>query len=238
MGLGGKTALVLDPEAPRLESVPEYPSDSGQIRLMRNIRFGEGSDIEVDETVTLSGYHGAWMRSYLNGVDSATRIRRIQDQISGSGSVVVWKLEADNLSSSMMPLVLNLQYRLPEALHAMENRIVGKVPAVWERLFLSVSHQEDRRAPYRIEYPLTVETEAVVEAPEGYWFQQPSSLSDSGQSELCSWSVDLKNSPQKLNLRYSSHRPNGNGPASEYVALEAAVNQSLEAIERQLIVAK
>lgn len=238
MGLGGKQALVLDPAEPALIQIPDYPLDSSTVTSERTLRVIGESDIEVEETLTLSGYYSAYMRSFLKGSDSAGRLRQIQDVMAGSAQVLVRSVDAERLDTPNHEVVLKLRYLVKGAFHPLENRIIGRLPAIWEREFLAVDYQENRQTPYQIEYPLTVQTKVMLEPPEGYRIGSALPAKEQEQTSYSQWNVEIENAPKEMLIRYSNVRPRAQGSPSEYGALAESLGRALDALERSVVFVK
>ncbi len=237
MGLGGRQALVLDPDSPALCNIPDYPRDSNQVHSKRMLKIVDSSDVEVEETLSLHGYYGAQMRSYLEGLDSSARMRQIQNQMSSSGTVILRELTAENLSSPQSPLVLNIRYLLPGVFHSVEHQISGRITAVWEQVFLSIPHIENRQTPYRLEYPVTIQSDVELTSPGGYHIKLSPS-SGNHRDDISDWSMETEKEPTRLRIHYEVRVPNRQGPASDYQLLETSLNRSLEALERSIVFEK
>ena len=231
MGLGGVEALLLDPAAPRFVRLPEYPEDGNRLVSHRKLEVDGSRDLVVDETLTLHGYYAAWLRSALKSSDSATQKRQIQSYMRAEANAVVQSLSAENLADPRKPLVLHVRYRLPGALYEADQTLVGKVPAIWERTFLDVTPSEERLTPFRIEYPVRVESEVTVTVPEGY--RVTSAPKDvQTMSARVEWEVSTTQSGPSLVLRSRSWRPSGRGSAEEFPELVSTMSSFLASLER------
>ncbi len=237
MGLGGKQALLLDPEKPRLVRIPPYPANSSVVRSERRVTAVENSHLQVQETLTLDGYYGAFLRGYLKSADSDGRKQIIQQYISGNGSAVVQEVSVDQLEWPSQSLVLVLSYRLNEALQQTESKLVGRIPALWERALIGLNPIPERHTPFRIYYPLTFTSEVVFVAPRESRILSPSISDDGVQQPSGDWNVRVSAHPEGIALSYSNRRSSYGGEASEYASYSASVQHSLEALEQSLILA-
>jgi transglutaminase-like putative cysteine protease/tetratricopeptide (TPR) repeat protein len=237
IGLGGRTALLLDPARPRLVQLPDYPDDSSRIRSERIIE-PSGRSLLVEEVLTFEGYYGAWLRSALKTGDATERRERVQRYLESGGRVLLEELSAENLTEPKNPFVIRVRYRIEGALHEADEKLVGNVPAIWERTMLEIVATEARRTPYRVEYPLVFESEIQVEAPAGYRIASKPSRIDGGESPLAQWKVSSDVSPDRLSIHARNWRPRRNGSAEEYRELVAATESFLDAAQTSLVLAK
>jgi tetratricopeptide (TPR) repeat protein/transglutaminase-like putative cysteine protease len=237
LGLGGRTALLLDPERSRLVPIPDYPDDSSRIRSERTIE-PSGRNLVVDEVLTFEGYYGAWLRSALKPGDALERRERVQRYLESGGRALLEELSAENLNEPRNPLVLRVRYRMEGALHEADEKLIGNVPAIWERTLLEIVSTETRRTPYRVEYPLLFESEIRVEAPAGYRIASKPSQADDGESLLAQWKVASDVSSDLLYIHSRNWRPSRHGSAEEYRELVAATESFLDATQTSLVLAK
>jgi tetratricopeptide (TPR) repeat protein/transglutaminase-like putative cysteine protease len=237
LGLGGRTALLLDPARPRLVPLPEYPDDSSKIRSERTIE-PSGRNLVVEEVLTFEGYYGAWLRSALKAGDAAERRERIQRYLESGGRVLLEDLSAENLTEPKNPFVLRVRYRMEGALHEADEKLIGNVPAIWERTMLEIVSTEARRTPYRVEYPLLFESEIQIEAPAGYLIASKPSRAGGGEGSPAEWKVASEVSSDRLWIHSRNWRPRLNGSAEEYRDLVAATESFLDAAQTSLVLAK
>ena len=237
MGLGGTEGLLLDAAEPALVTLPEYPEDSNRIVAKRHLEVEKTADLVVDETLTLEGYYAAWLRSALKSSDAATQKQLIQRYMRSGSHAVVEEVSAENLADPRQSLVLHVRYRLPGALYAAEGKLVGRVPAIWERTFLDVTPVEDRQTPYRIEYPVRVESEITVTPPSGYRITSGPS-DDENAGPILGWKVKTDRTGPSLVLHSETWRPSGRGAASEYPVLASRTSSFLSTLEGSFVLEK
>jgi transglutaminase-like putative cysteine protease len=237
LGLGGRTALLLDPARPRLVPLPEYPDDSSRIRSERTIEPA-GRNLVVEEVLTFEGYYGAWLRSALKAGDAAERRERVQRYLESGGRVLLEELSAENLTEPKNPFVLRVRYRMEGALHEADEKLIGNVPAIWERTMLEIVSTEARRTPYRVEYPLVFESEIEIEAPAGYRIASKPSQAGGGEDIHAEWKVASEVSSDRLWIHSRNRRPRLQGTAEEYRDLVAATESFLDAAQTSLVLAR
>ena len=230
MGLAGTEVLVLDPAAPRLTRLPEYPDDSNRLVPHRKLDVEGSRDLVVEETLTLHGYYAAWLRSVLKSNDSATQKRQIQSYMRAEANAVVQSVSTENLGDPRQPLVLHVRYRLEGALYEADRTLVGKVPAIWERTFLDVAPSEWRQTPFHIEYPMLVESEVTVTVPDGYRVaSSPHNVET--RNAWAEWEVTTTLSGPELVLRARGLRPSGDGSAEEFPEYVSTMSSFLASLE-------
>ncbi len=237
LGLGGKSALLLDPQRPRLVQIPDYPDDSSRARATRTLTV-DGEDLLVSEEISFEGYYGAWMRSGFKSSDAAARRERVLRYLDTGRRVTVDELEIDNLADPKKALVFRLRYRLHGVLHEADDKLIGRIPAAWEKTLLEVPWEPDRRTPYRLAYPLSVQSEVHVTLPEGYVLASEPRSDEATDPDLVRWRVSTESSRDELVVRLESLRPQARGSASDYRKLATTVSSFLDAAEPSLVLAR
>ena len=132
-GLQGRSVLVLDDIKPSFAIIPGYSPDASKIEEQRHLRLVDLSDVVVDETITLSGPHAAYMRSYLLQVPASSRRTMFQRQ-AGLAEVELSDFSAEPLEAPQVPLRLHCAYTLKRQFHRSDERLSGILRAGIERL--------------------------------------------------------------------------------------------------------
>src|SRR5690606_16750772 len=116
-------------ERPRLVQAPKYDPHSSRIESVRKVRISDLSDAVVEETVTVTGHHAAFLRSTFREVPAAERAAVLQEELGPNGGLQIQSLEIDDLQSLSKPLVFRLTYILRGRFHFADNSLLGPLPA-------------------------------------------------------------------------------------------------------------
>jgi hypothetical protein len=168
-GLATFSALILDPDKPRIATIPDYPAGASTVSLKREISFLNDTDIEVKESVTLSGNSALTVRASLFAVEPAQRTNTLQ-------RTIVHELPGANLTEAKIeglddpesPLHIDLRYTLQGRFKAVAGQLLGHLPAAWERMYLAVDSVEKRASPFRLWIPIQIESTTILTPPTGW----------------------------------------------------------------------
>lgn len=231
-----RTALVLDPAQPRLVRIPPSAEDSSSVRIDRRIRIGEAGDVVVTERLELDGYTAGWLREALAYLDPSEYASELQVDYAMRWQVQVMQAEAENVFEPARPLIVRLEYRVADALHRVKERLVGVIPAPFERLYLARDPALDRWSPFYLGSPLRLTSKVTVEWPEGAQLAQPPEASErSGPFGRARLGVNAETS--QLVLEIEATLPAGTFPPEQYAAYCEAGDVALRMFEPPLVIA-
>lgn len=236
-GLAGKVALILDREDPRFVDLPAYPDDSNQIESQRVVKLVNQTDMTIEETLRLTGYHAATLRGLFKGIQPADRAATLQIQLAAGGGVPleVQKVEIDNLDEKAMPLVVRTTYVVKSRFHAVEDALVGQVPALWERFFLKAEPVANRQTPFIVRYPLRVKSTIELALPQGYTSGDMNPLNREERSAFAEWKVSAERKDQALEVQYEVSRTTGNYQPEQYEEYCSSIERAVGALAHNLV---
>jgi tetratricopeptide (TPR) repeat protein len=240
--MANKSALVLDPDNPRLVHLPALALDAGQITSQRRVTIREQSgrgnlvEADVDEQLTLNDYLAPGMRGYLRLFEPGARREAIQDVLSRYAPTRVNRFDVENLDDTAKPLVLRLEYVVPDALHRVTlpaggTTLIGQLPCQWETHYLEADYDDERLTPFEVNTPRLVQTSLEVVLPAGYQLADLSRWTNSGQSEFAAWASQARQSGSIIRLDHRVRVPAGRHPATEYQPYYAAMKESLSLLQ-------
>jgi tetratricopeptide (TPR) repeat protein len=236
LDLGGSKILVLDDKLPRLVDVPSYRRDSSKIHVARTVRLEDNADAAVTETVTVAGYHAAFLRGIFKGAPAANRAAILQDELSPlGGTMQIQSIEIENLADLDKPLVFKATYLVRNRFHAAGDTLLGQLPALWERMYLDVQPVPQRRTPFAVEFPLNFVSEIEFLAPAGYEAELPASMNKESQSRFATWKLHSSGKAGGLHLDYELHLPAGRYAAAQYADYEHDLEQSMAALTQNIV---
>ncbi len=173
-GLASRRAFILDPAAPRLQPIPPYPTESSIIESERDVSFSSERDVEVKEHVRISGIFAAGLRSSLLAIEPPQRLRQLQRIMAGAAPALdLANAEFTGLDDPQAALELRLRYTLRDRFQLADDRLVGQLPAIWERLYISADADVQRFTPFQIWIPARLHSQCRVTLPPGWQVTAP-----------------------------------------------------------------
>jgi tetratricopeptide (TPR) repeat protein/transglutaminase-like putative cysteine protease len=229
--LGGRWALVLDPERPHLEQIPEPRLDQNELSLQRTVRVSDGGGAEVEEHLLMGGASGAWARGALRQVErDQWREVFLHGSFGTADGLRFHSLEAEGIEDATRPVALDLSYELSRRFTASGDRLVGRLPALWEHLILDVVPVEPRTAPFRIETPLRLAVTVRLEGPSRFSLSDPPGATEA-TGRIVRWRRTVEPAKDLLVLRYDIARESGLYPADAYAGYQREVKGLLADLE-------
>ena len=236
-GLATRQALILDPERPRLETIPDYTAGSSTVNTMRDIVFPNQTDLEVQETVTFRGFAASGMRSALQAVEATNRNRwLLQTMTRELPGVDLREANIENVEDPQSPLQLKLHYVVPRRFQTAGGQLIGQLPALWERWFLNSDPVQQRQTPFKVWIPVNFESRVTLTPPAGW---RTSSTPESKLSRpYCTGSASTQLESRKLRLDCRITQRPGQFPATEYRAYLDATSSALALLEQGIVLKK
>ena len=176
--LGGSQVFVLDPKAPRFAPVPALSPDDSLIKVDRQIAMANETGLLLNETVEADGLSATWLRSMLAGRNGETfreRAQRFADPIIPG--LQIDSFTCDGFDNSLAPVRIQLKAHANSYLQQAGGRLVGSIPALWEKLWISPGPVRERHAPLEIRQPWHIQVTNHIDWPDGYDGPAPGSLS-------------------------------------------------------------
>lgn len=213
-GLKEAHVLIVDEEAPKLVTIGNYAADSSSCRVERRVQLGADT-ADIEESVRMRGYYASWMRGFLKGRQKVQWIEWFQENM---GSEVYQGLEivsvsAENITDPEQDLILSItsRKRIPQP---------GSVslPPTWVKYYLPSQRVWERRNPFEIDYPLTLEISTSIEGSGA----AAAFRADSASGPHLDWSTDGKGA-------FKCVLKQGKFPAQDYDAMIDAVNAGIDA---------
>ncbi len=162
--LGQSHALLLDAADPRLIA-PAGHDRSGVELASRSEVHADGRDWVVHEVVTMGGYEAAWYRGYFQRLNESDRQQNVQNLLDAGGSAQVRKVDVGELEDPAAPVVLTIDYVLPNAITPDGTHASAAVPCLLARRFMAVPFVADRSHEFELDYPLHVVDDVVLKLP-------------------------------------------------------------------------
>jgi len=232
-GLGGRSALILDPENPRVERMPVESAPEQRVELERHVRIVD-ADLEVNERVACVGYPAFSLRVALAGRSPTEQLEEVRRRMGRDGDVELLDVAASGLDAGSEQVQLVLRYRLRDALQPAGSGARGALPVVWERILLGLEPADGRRAPFELPYPVLVTSRVVVDLPFGTSVLEPRSAAVSRLETFGSWAVEIRNTTTRLELAFEALRPAARGGAADYATARATMESALSAAGPEL----
>jgi hypothetical protein len=202
-GLWHSRALVLDPGGPYLLAARDRPPEgSYELSSERTIEAA-GTDLSVEETLTMDGYAAAEFREWLAGTDTSEQIRRMQNFLAAGSEVQVSAFRCNALAETSKPAVATFRYTVKNGVEDRPGGSSAAIPAFLEHEYLVRAFVQDRRNASRDPVP------APLQDPD-----PAATAQASGRLGHRAAPVD----PQSL-LHLDAHEPGGHeGPGGRHSA--------------------
>ena len=215
-GLAGKHALLLDWDHPRLVEIPEYPAGSNGIDVRRAIQIDRDGSVQASDRITYSGYFSSSMRHYFKAIDPTRRKTAWQANLGTEQDVQVQELSVEGLEERRQPVVVSLKYRVPHALHVVDRRCIGALPAPWETTLLAADRTDHRYGPLWLQLPLEVRATITVEPPAGFDLPGADPFAAENKTDFFQCRRTAAAETKGLRLSCEVSRRAGHFPASSY----------------------
>ncbi|HTA30484.1 MAG TPA: transglutaminase-like domain-containing protein, partial [Candidatus Cybelea sp.] len=215
LGLGGKEALVLDPAQARFVAIPDYPAGCTKLRLQRDVRITNGTDVVVHEVLSLKGCNGSALRSYFKSLQPVGRRQFVEGQLNRkSGELTGFQLQ--NLEDTQAPLTFEMDYIMKRQFHLAGNQLVGKLPDVWEQVYASAEPIDPRITPFELRYPIDVESTITLATPDGYRAPALQDFRQNVPMSFASSRCEAQKNGSGLKIDYKLQRRSGQFAPAEY----------------------
>jgi tetratricopeptide (TPR) repeat protein len=232
--LPNQRTLVLDDENPRLVSTPESPANCSMIVSKREVAFTNEKDADITENLTLTGAASMPIRGLLQAIEPADRNRQLLTMMNNKiPSLDLREAEVNGIDNPQEPLVLRLRYVVREQLKPAGSQLVGTLPAIWERMFVSAAPVERRYTPFRIERAHHVSTDISIIPPKNWQAQPLTSRSTSGNFGAAQAAITTKEG--RTNLSVTISQKMGDFEAGRYTEYCDAMSQALALVEQPVI---
>ncbi len=234
LDLGDSRVLVLDRE-PHLRMLADYPTNSSRLHSDRTIIMEGNTDATVEEVVNVTGYHAALLREDFKDIPAARRAAMLQQELTPyGGAVQVTKFEIEHLHEREKPLVLKATYLVRNNFKPVDGKLVGQLPALWERMYLGSPAVPDRRTPFTQEYPLIFTSDVKMKSPPGYTIQTSDSAPSAGQNDLITWNLKVNSAEPDFSMTYELRLRSGHFSAAQYAPYQEEMERAIVALSQSV----
>jgi hypothetical protein len=233
-GLAGREALILDARDPRFVAIPEYPDNASVISVEQHLHIINQADLAVDESLTLTGVHAAYMRDYLMQLPESSRRTTLQNMM-GMSDADLTDFKISSLNAPAKPLQLHFAYVLKKQFHRSGNQLRGMMQAGFVRSYLAARPVDNRLTPFEITIPLSIAAKIFIDVPDGFKAEQPTNADLNLDARFASGQSDARMQDGQLILDFKCRQMTGKFKAADYAAYRQAMSQSLSALEREVV---
>lgn len=233
LGLAGRSALILDSPNSRFATIPTYPADASIIEEQRRLRLVDLSDVAVDETLTLTGAHAAYMRGYLLQVPTSSR-RTVFQRLAGLAEVELSNFGAEPLETPNAPLRLHCAYTLKRQFHRSNDRLSGILRAGIVRMYLTADPVDNRLTPFEITIPLKFRSSVSLTVPEGFSAEPSADAPPKLDPRFAACQSRLRLEGPQATLDFQCRLLAGKFSPADYAAYRATMDQALSLLEREV----
>ncbi len=231
-GLAGRQAFIVDRDKPRFEPIPNCPKVASEMTSTRAVHVLESGEVRVEETFSLTGVLEAAMRQQLMEVPDTVRRMFLQAHLKeGQAELETWGIE--DLEKPAAPLRIKLVYKLRNQFHKVEARLLGAVPALLERYYLSYDQVDKRLSPFELKYPIQFTSKVSLTGPDGWRPQAPANPDQSLEENFLQARSHQSVADSELRIEFSCRQKPGRFPPDQYSAFREAVNRAMDLVERR-----
>jgi len=233
LGLAGHQALILDPKNPRFAAVPTYSETASRIGIKRHLTPLNRVDVEIDETLTLTGVHAAYMRDFMVQLPASSRRSYFQRQM-GLTDAEFLDFEVQALEKPEMPLQVHCLYRVKKQFHSAGPRLSGVLRASMERAYLAADPVDKRLSPFEIVIPVLFKSSVTIDVPGGFLAEQSAEFRSKLDGRFADAEGHCQIGAGQLNIEFECRQASGNFRAADYAAYRDSMGQVLALLEREV----
>jgi len=233
-GLAEHQALVLDPTNPHLTKISAYPDNASSIEVQQHVSLLGTADLSVDETISLTGVHGAYLRDYLRSFSPAYRQENLQRDM-GMADTVMSRFEVEALETPNRPLQVRCSFVLKNKFHQTQDGLVGTLRGGFERYYLSTVPVASRLTPFETTVPLQLRSQIVFEPPKGYHVVEKSEPTHNLNSRFITFQARQQLEDGRLNLTFQCQQPVGQYGAADYSSYLDALAQVQSSMDHEVV---
>ncbi len=229
-------ALVVGVDGPGLLRVPTLAGGENALSIEREVAVGDDGSIEVEEEVRLTGHAASWMRNWFRRNDEDGRRAGMSATISPHvGGIELVRLDARALEAVDDPVEISLAYRIADAWSSADGRLVGRLPASWERQYLLPRPVARRRSPFALEFPYSITAKTVVRCGEGRRLESDAPREAGGDSRFLRWSRLDRREPTCLTFEFGLEQRPGRHEAEAWPEFVAVTERAIDAARPALV---
>lgn len=229
-GLAGSEALVLDPERPRFERIPDAAAT--EIRIDRKVSSGGEQSVKVEEDLTLSGETASWARNWFLGSPRSEHPALVRRQWDGYGNVEISEVTLTAMEDVSQPFSVRLKYTVGDAVDPATRQVT--LPFFWERDYLTVNPADDRRAPLEINPSMKVDSRTRL-SPE-LAAALPSDSPASGAKTIgADWHLARESAAGEISLHLTVDSLQGKYPAARWTEFQQGRRALIDKLKRPVM---
>ena len=215
-GLEGSTNLVLG-DPPVLKKISPATSDNFEMKLARKVSFDAEGSAMVHEKVRFREYFAGAMRGFFVGQTDIEKKSTVQSFLDSAGQEVALRtLKITGVRDLDQPLAIELRYQMRNVLNTAGDRLVGRLPAVWEHYFMNSQFVASRLTPFRLIQPMRITSVMKVSHPAGFSKIDVFPAKHEADKRFVSWRSSIENKEKSTIYRTSLLRKGGNHAADLY----------------------
>ena len=240
---GGRLALVVEPGASRLVSIPPRVTVGTEIRCGREVIIvcdeptRETADAVIREQVSFSGTPAGALRSALVSMQPRDRKDAIARLISEHDEVDVTRLELVNLEDPTAPLILQLEYRMDNAFHRVGDAgtpLSGRLVSPWETWATTAYSMTERLTPFRTTAASVVGSTRYV-LPPGFILDRAfESVESPPTNAFVTWRLEANPADNSTVLHVD--RRAGSHAAAAYASCSTEAKQLVDRLRRPIAI--
>ena len=232
-GLAGQEAMILDARDPRFVVIPRYSDNASTISVEQHLRVVNQDDLSVDESLTLTGVHAAFMREYLMQIPESSRQTTLQNMMEMSDADLT-DFKINSLTTTTEPLRLHFAYALKKQFHHSGDQLRGIMRAGFVRSYLTVSPVDNRMTPFEVTIPISIEAKMFIDVPGGFKADQAANTDLKLNSQFAIAQSVTRIEGGQLILHFKCSQLTGKFQAADYAPYRQTMAQALSFLEREV----
>lgn len=230
MGQAGRLALVLDPATTQPVRIPADPG--ANVESEKRIAISPDGDAVINETLTLTGTYGGFLRSYLMTVPQQSRAMLLHRDMELNEAEIV-RLDIGELEAPEKPLQVICQYKIKRRFHQNGDRLLGSIPLGLLRVYLKAEPVEDRVSPFEITIPVHFRSTVALEGAAGWQPEPLAGLDLKTDPRYLQWTQDSKIDGRTLKMVFDMQQQPAKFKAGEYDAFRETLTHAVMMMERE-----
>ena len=232
-GLAGQNALILNRE-PRFVTIPNYPADASTVSIEEGMHLLDDADLAVEESLTLTGAHAAFMREYLLQIPETSRRTYFQNS-EGMRDADLTDFKIESLDKLSEPLRLRFRYTLKKQLRHAGEQIRGVIRAGFSRSYLTTGPVNNRCSPFELSIPESIQAKISIDAPAGFHAERPANAPLQLDPRFLTGQGEAQSISNQLRLNVSCRQTTGVFQAADYDAYRQSLAQVMTFLEREVV---
>lgn len=229
-----KSVLVVDSSKIDFMTIPSDTTNDTRLDSKRVVTVPKDSnDVLVTESLTVLGSYASAMRSFLLETNAAEIESYLSQTLTDRQRAELVSYSPKNTSDYQKPLVIELTYRIRNAVRIRGSERQLDLPAKWEKFLLEEAVASERESPFELNSPLGFVSNVELEFPTG-WKCETASSQTSVNNDWVQYRIQSAQTKNSLTLQSNIQRKAGQFDAEVFGDFQDAMNNAVELASPEL----